>query len=111
MKTLAIAVLALSAGCAGLSPQAQSIKQVDDTAVTSCSFLQRIDAGYVPHSAASSLEVASGKKDALEKAAGMGATHVVWNERQGNPDRTVVTAAAYRCPEAATPPASATPAR
>jgi hypothetical protein len=94
---LLIVAAALAAGCATtLSERARTIQQVKTDAVEQCHFLRRIDAGYVPHSAASKLEVESQKNDALEQAAQLGATHVVWDERQVA-DRTLITAGAYRC--------------
>ena len=87
--------LTAATGCA-LSPKAQAIKISKNDEVASCHFLSRIDAGEVPTTAASSLEVSASKKDALEKAARQGATHVVWDERRAA-ERTLITAGAYRC--------------
>lgn len=99
---IAAAALLASAACATLTPEAKAIKVVQETDIAkTCVFLQRIDAGYVPRSAASSLEVDDNKRDALNRAAAMGATHVVWNERTGaTPDRVLLSGAAYRCSDA-----------
>jgi len=97
MKPGAMVVVGLvaAAGCA-LSPKAQAIHISKSDEVANCRFLTRIDAGEVPTTAASSLEVSSQKKGALEKAASKGATHVVWDERKAA-ERTLITAGAYRC--------------
>ena len=94
-RAVALGLLAL-AGCAGLSDRAKSIQQTKNDQVAGCHFISRIDAGAVPHSAASSLEVEAQKRDALEAAASAGATHVVWDERQVQ-KRKLMTAGAYRC--------------
>lgn len=94
-RAVALGLIAL-AGCAGLSDRAKSIQQTKNDQVAGCHFISRIDAGAVPHSAASSLEVEAQKRDALEAAASAGATHVVWDERQVQ-KRKLMTAGAYRC--------------
>jgi hypothetical protein len=112
---LLLCAAALAAGCATLSDRAKSVRETNADAVAACHFIRRIDAGYVPRSAASKLEVLEQKKDALEKAAAVGATDVVWDQRDVA-NRTLITAGAYRCdgapPTAAAgaPPTAAPPA-
>lgn len=104
-----IGLVAAAAGCA-LSPRAQAIRISKTDEVASCRFLSRLDAGEVPTTAASSLEVSAAKKSALEKAATQGATHVVWDERKAG-ERTLITAGVYKCsPGDQGAAASATPA-
>ena len=93
--TTPAAFLAL-VSCAGLSDRAKAVRQVKADQVGACYFVQRIDAGYVPHSAASKLETEAQRNEALEKAAAAGATHVVWDERHVM-NRVLITAGAYRC--------------
>ena len=51
--TAALAAAALVAGCAGLSERAKAVRVVNADQIGACHFVQRIDAGYVPDSAAS----------------------------------------------------------
>jgi hypothetical protein len=74
-------LLAVTSGCASISPAAAKIREADKASVSGCKHL-----GEVTGTSAVGTESAvlyhtgkdNAKKDALEKAAQLGGTHVVW---------------------------------
>lgn len=98
MKTLvALATALLLSACAtSASPEAQKIKDADETLVQSCTFLGDVTgtSGVGGLGAATGIENA--KNAAREKAVKLGATHIVWGSVQGGYSPSVA-GKAYKC--------------
>ena len=101
MKTyvLAVAVLAL-AGCSAVaSPKAAALIEADDAGVAGCKLLGTVNGGTLFGGAATGLASHNAMVDAREKAARLGATHIVFTSVDGGGyDKTgQASARAYAC--------------
>jgi hypothetical protein len=78
---LLIVLLLVMSGCASLSPSAAKIKEAGKDTVSGCKYLGEVT-GTSKVGSESAVMFHTGKdnakKDALEKAAKLGGTHIVW---------------------------------
>jgi len=78
---------------------AAKVKDADEGKVANCTYLGEVsgtsDSSFVM---ASGTSVENAKSDAAEKAASMGATHIVWGTFSGG-RYTTIPGQAYKCPE------------
>ena len=98
MKTFValLAALLVSACATSASPQAQNIKDADQTVVAQCTYVGDVTgtSGVGGLGAATGIENA--KNAAREKAVKLGATHIVWGSVQGGYSPSVA-GKAYKC--------------
>ena len=76
-----IVLLFLMSGCASLSPSAAKIKESGKDTVSGCKYLGEVTGSSKVGSESAALYHTgkdNAKKDALEKAAQLGGTHIVW---------------------------------
>jgi len=76
-----IVLLSVMSGCASLSPSAAKIKEADKDTVAECKYLGEVTGTSNVGSESAVLYhtgKANAKKEALEKAAQLGGTHIVW---------------------------------
>jgi len=85
MRTLLIAVVLCACGSSKLSPGAAKIREGSELELTDCEALQKVNAN--------GSDERSSKNAAKEKAAALGATHILWIV----PCCTYVEGNAYRC--------------
>jgi hypothetical protein len=98
MKHLIFASAALLAtGCATTpSPAAANVVDADETMVAACRFLGEVHGSSGWGNVAASSGMENAKTEAKEKAAQMGATHVVWHTVSGGYS-PYATGRAYSC--------------
>ena len=112
--TLAVTIVVLPSCATRLSPGAEAIKEVDESAVAGCRVVGKVEAtsGWEGLSAAPGTSQA--KTEALNDAAGRGVTHIVWDQKAKRSVAQSVTGKGYDCSPAgkaaqANPKPAATP--
>jgi hypothetical protein len=97
MKILLLA-LAILAGCAlPTSQRARSVQAADEAMVARCQYLDEVTGWSGWGNLAQDAGMKNARNQARERAAELGATHVVWRGLTGGYTPNVV-ARAYRCP-------------
>jgi hypothetical protein len=92
-------VLVTAAGCAlPTSQQARSVKSADEAMITTCEYLDEVTGWSGWGNLAQDAGMENARNQARERAAELGATHVVWRGLAGGYAPNVV-ARAYRCPQ------------
>lgn len=87
----------LLAGCAtGLSRQAQAVQAADERMVSKCTFLGEVQGSSGWGNLAASAGMQNARNEAQEKAAQIGATHIVWMNIAGGFSPFAV-GRAYKC--------------
>ena len=87
-------------GCASIrSEAAAKVRDADEKTVANCVYLGDVSgsSGATAIGIANDTSVGNAQNDAAEKAASMGATHVVWGRFSGGPS-TTIQGRAYKCP-------------
>lgn len=94
----AIVALVLTGCVSARSEAAAAIRDADDAMVAGCTFLGTVSGSSMMSAGAAEKGRKNAKTAALEDAAGMGATHIVWTDVstvfQGG---SSATGKAYRC--------------
>jgi hypothetical protein len=93
---IAIPFLLITACASRPSAQARGVRDADDRSVASCKFVRNVAGTSGWGNLAASTGIENAKIEARERAAKLGATHVVWNSVAGgyNPN---VSGNAYKC--------------
>jgi hypothetical protein len=85
-------------GCATpLSSKASAVREADESMVAGCTYLGDVAGTSGWGNLAASAGIENAKHEAMEKAAALGATHIVWRSLTGGYSPTA-TGRAYRCP-------------
>ncbi len=101
MKIVGLLIVSLSLyGCAA-ERQGVSIREADEAMVEGCEYLGDVDGTSGWGNIAASTGIENAKKEAMQKAAALGATHVVWRQVSGGYS-PYVSGRAYRCKAAHT---------
>lgn len=91
------AFVIFASGCATtLSPAAAKIQPADHSMVAECNYLGNVSGSSGWGNLAASVGMRNAKNEALDKAAAMGATHVVWMNITGGYSPYAV-GRVYRC--------------
>ena len=87
-------------GCVTIRTEAAAkVKDADARKVANCTYLGDISGSSGASVVlANDASVENAKNDAAEKAASMGATHVVWGPFSGG-EKTTIQGRAFKCPE------------
>ena len=96
---LVLILLPLGACATSRSAAAMRVQEADSNMVAGCTFLGEVAGTSSVGGAVASTGIENAKNEALERAAGKGATHVVWNALVGG-EQPSVSGKAYRCPSA-----------
>jgi len=97
LSGLPLLLACLVTGCATtLSPAAQRVQVAEDSQVTRCRFVSDVEGSSGFGNVAASTGIQNSKNEALEKAASIGATHVVWTHTTGYMGSTA-RGRAYQC--------------
>ena len=95
-----IAILLCSMICSGcattLSTSGLSVREADEKMVTECRFLGSVQGSSGFGNVAASVGMQNAKNQAIERAAGMGATHIVFGDIRGGYSPSV-QGRAYTC--------------
>jgi hypothetical protein len=96
---LACLSLLLPACISTQTPAAAKVKATDEWKVKDCTFLGEVTgtSGSTVIGLATDATVESAQNDGADKAASMGATHVVWGKYSGG-QTTTILGRAYKCP-------------
>ena len=98
MRRLMITLSILIAGCAlPTSDRARSVQAADEPMVIQCQYLDEVTGWSGWGNLAQDAGMKNARNQARERAAELGATHVVWRGLSGGYLPNVV-ARAYRCP-------------
>jgi len=90
--------LGVAAGCAlPTSQRARSVTSADESTVAGCAYLEDVTGWSGWGNLAQDAGMKNARNQARERAAELGATHVVWRGLAGGYSPNVV-ARAYRCP-------------
>ena len=98
---LLVCVGLLSPGCVSTRTKAAAkVKDAGERSVANCTYLGDVSgsSGASVLGMASDVSVENARNDGAEKAAAMGATHVVWGPFQSG-QKTTIQGRAYACPE------------
>lgn len=97
LKLTAILATLIVSGCATtLSPTATRVREADEKTVSECKFLGSVQGSSGFGNIAASVGMQNAKNEATEKAAALGATHVVFGEIRGGYSPSV-QGRAYAC--------------
>ena len=99
MKKLApsVFIILLLSSCAA-TPKAKGIQQADSRMVANCIFLGSVNAASMWGGClCQGVGLSSAKNQALNKAAKLGATHIVWLNLESGLDGGFASGRAYRC--------------
>jgi hypothetical protein len=90
-------LLSIISGCAtSRSIEASKIREADIATVSGCKYLGEVHGSSGWGNLAASVGMANAKNEAWEKAAELGATHIVWNQIVGGSSPSV-SGKAYHC--------------
>ena len=100
-RTAFVLITLAVAGCStSLSARGSMIRDASDASVAPCKFVGRVQgsSGW-GGAAASETGKHNAMNDAREKAADLGATHVVWRSARADGGGGMADGEAYRCPD------------
>lgn len=93
---LAFATIALTACAVAPSKDAAQVRDADEKTVSACQFLQDLDGSSGWGGLAQGTGMANARTEVREKAAKIGATHIVWHSATGGAG-PYITGRAYKC--------------
>ena len=94
---LLITALFLAAGCTTVTPQGKAIRDLNANDSAYCKYLSDLEGKSGVGDLASPIGIEDAKNLVREKAAKLGATHVVWDSIEGG-TTPMVKGRAFKCP-------------
>jgi hypothetical protein len=94
---LLLICIALVEGCATMSPKAVGIREADERMVAGCKFLGTAEGNSLWGGVVQAAALENAKAEALNKAAAMGTTHLIWTKIDAGWWGQRVWGRAYEC--------------
>jgi diphthamide biosynthesis methyltransferase len=95
---LALTLITLSTACVSLNKEAESVRESVDRDIAQCQHVGTPMGSSTHHWITTSAAETNSRNEVLNKAAALGATHVVWGQQVASPRYQAISAQAYKCP-------------